>query len=59
MRLQQVATTWTRSINTILVVKLVGLDINHIVVTKTWSKWITFLLVVISLLYDSEGKEKT
>ncbi len=45
MRLQQVATTWTHRINTLLVIKLVGLDISRIVVTKIWSKWTTFLLV--------------
>ncbi len=45
MRLQQVATTWTCMTNTLLVIQLVGLDINCIVVTKIWSEWRTFLLV--------------
>ncbi len=47
MQIQQVATTWTHRTNTLLVVKLVGLDISCIVVTKIWSKWTTFLLVTI------------
>jgi hypothetical protein len=29
MRLQQVATTWTRRTNTLLIVKLIGLDISR------------------------------
>ncbi len=45
MRLQQVATTWICTTNTLLVVKLVGLDISCIVVTKIWLEWRTFLLV--------------
>jgi hypothetical protein len=45
MQLQQVATTWTHRTNTLLVVKLVSLDINDIIVTKIWLEWTTFLLV--------------
>jgi hypothetical protein len=45
VRLQQVATTWTRRTNTLLVVKLVGMDISRIIVAKIWLKWTTFLLV--------------
>jgi hypothetical protein len=49
MQLQQVATTWTRKTNTLLVVKLVGLDISCIVVAKIWLEWTTFLLVNIKI----------
>ncbi len=34
-------------LNTLLVIKLVGLGISCIVITKIWSKWTTFLLVYI------------
>ncbi len=49
MRLQQVATTWTCKTNTLLVIKLVGLDISCIVVAKIWLEWTKFLLVVSDL----------
>ncbi len=45
MRLQQVAIAWTCMTNTLLVVKLVSLNISHIILTKIWPKWTTFLLV--------------
>ncbi len=46
MQLQQVATTWTRWTNTLLIVKSFGMDISRIVVTKIWLEWTTFLLVL-------------
>ncbi len=45
MRLQQIATTWTHMINTLLVVKSIGLDISCIIVTKIWLELTTFLVV--------------
>jgi hypothetical protein len=50
MRLQQVVTTWTCRTNTLLVVKLVGLDISFIVGQKIWLEWTTFLLVYQDIL---------
>jgi hypothetical protein len=50
MWLQQVATTLTHKTNTLLVIKSVRLDISCRVVAKIWSKWITFLLVLMWIL---------
>jgi hypothetical protein len=47
MQLQEVVITWTHKTHTLLVIKSIGLDINHIVVTKIWSKWRTFLVVIL------------
>jgi hypothetical protein len=47
MRLQQVAITWTHRTNIVLVVKSIGLDVNHIVVVKIWLEWTTFLLMLV------------
>ncbi len=58
MQLQQVATTWTRKTNTLLVVKLVGLDISYIIVTKIWLEWTTFLLVNIKIFQFHFGTKK-
>jgi hypothetical protein len=30
-----------------LVIKSIGLDVNRIVVVKIWSKWTTFLLMLV------------
>jgi hypothetical protein len=50
MQLQQVATTWTHRIITLLVIKLVGLDISCIVVTKN--------MVRIDNIFSSEKKDR-
>jgi hypothetical protein len=53
MQLQQVTTTWTCRINTLLIVKSIGLDISCIIVAKIWSKWTTFFLVSSTQKYSS------